>query len=103
MEEGRGRPRSLGDVMPGILREFGPRRRDERAELEEAWDRAAGPAVSGRSRVVGMAKDVLTVAVESAPLRQEIEMFRKAALLERMRAEYTKRKIADLKCVLRAR
>jgi len=88
--------------MDRIVKESGPRKRDEMAELAEAWGRAAGPEVAGRTRILGMARDTLTVAVESAPLRQEIEMFRKPHLLARMRTEFPKRMIADLKCVLRA-
>src|SRR6185503_14601703 len=100
--ERRKDPRSLRDLLPEVLREIGPRRRDELYELTEAWSRAAGPDVALRSRVVGMNRDTLTVAVESASLRQEIESFRRPEILARFRAEFPRRTIADLRCVLRA-
>jgi len=100
--ERRKEPRSLKDLLPEVLREIGPRRRDELYELTEAWSRAAGPDVALRSRVVGMNRDTLTVAVESASLRQEIESFRRPEILARFRAEFPRRTIADLRCVLRA-
>ena len=100
--ERRGAPRRLGEFLPEVLRAFGPRRRDELYALTEAWSRAAGPDVALRSRVVGMNRDTLTVAVESAALRQEIESVRRPEILARIRAEFPRRAIADLRCVLRA-
>ncbi len=92
----------IGDFLPGVLRDVGPRRRDELHALTEAWGRAAGPDVALRSRVVGMNRDTLTVAVESAALRQEIESFRTPEILARFRAEFPRRTVAGLRCVLRA-
>jgi hypothetical protein len=94
--------RKLGEFLPGVLKDLGPKRRDELYALTEAWSRAAGPDVALRSRVVGMNRDTLTVAVESAALRQEIESFRRPEILARFRAEFPRRTIADLRCVLRA-
>jgi hypothetical protein len=100
--ERRRDPRRIGDVLPQVLRDLGPRRRDELYALTEAWSRAAGPDVALRTRVVGMNRDTLTIAVESAALRQEIESFRRPEILARFRAEFPRRTIADLRCVLRA-
>jgi hypothetical protein len=100
MEKRGARP--IGDLLKAVLRDVGPRRRDELYMLTEAWSRAAGPDVALRSRVVGMNRDTLTVAVESAALRQEIESFRRPEILARFRAEFPRRTIADLRCVLRA-
>jgi len=91
--ERRRDPRRIGDLLPGVLRDIGPRRRDELYELTEAWSRAAGPDVALRSRVVGVNRDTLMVAVES---------FRRPEILARFRAEFPRRTIADLRCVLRA-
>jgi len=98
----RGERKRLGDLLPEILKAVGPKKRNELYELTEAWGRAAGPEVARRSRIVGFNRDTLTIAVESAPLRQEIEMFRKPEILAKMRAEYPRRQIADVKFVLKA-
>ena len=100
--ERRRDPRRIGDFLPAVLRDLGPRKRDELYALTEAWNRAAGPDVALRTRVIGMNRDTLTVAVESAALRQEIESFRRPEILARFRAEFPRRMIADLRCVLRA-
>lgn len=99
-ERGSG-PRPLGDLLAGLMKQFGPKRRAELEELSDAWGRAAGPDVARRTRVMGLVRETLTVAVESAPLRQELEQFRKPLLLERMRLEYPGRRIGELRCVLR--
>lgn len=100
--ERRREPRKLGEFLPEILRAIGPRRRDELYALTEAWSRAAGPDVALRTRVIGMNRDTLTIAVESAALKQEIDSFRRPEILARFRAEFPRRPIADLRCVLRA-
>jgi predicted nucleic acid-binding Zn ribbon protein len=92
-------PRRVGDFLQGILRSANPRRRGGLYELTEAWSRAAGPEVARRSRIVELKRDVLTVSVESAALRQELETFRKEEILRRLNAEFTKR-IASLRCIL---
>ncbi|MBI4563627.1 MAG: DUF721 domain-containing protein [Planctomycetes bacterium] len=102
MREGTTAPRKIGELIPAVLRAVRPQVRNELYELSEAWGRAAGPDVARRSRVIGMNRDTLTVAVESAPLRQELETFRKPELLARVRAEFPRRNIANLRCVLRA-
>jgi len=95
-----GNAKRPGDFLQGILRDANPGRRGGLFELTEAWSRAAGPEVARRSRIVGLARDVLTVSVESAALRSEIETFRKDELLARLNREFPARRIAALKCVL---
>lgn len=96
----RGGPaKRAGDFLAEILRAANPRRRGGLFELTEAWSRAAGPEVARRTRIVSLAKDTLTVAVESAALRQELETYRKEEILARLNAEFPKR-VATLKCVL---
>lgn len=94
-------PRRVGQFLQGILRAANPRRRGGLFELTEAWSRAAGPDVARRSRILGLQRDTLTVSVESASLRQEIETFRKTDILERLNREFPTR-IAKLRCILGA-
>jgi len=92
-------PRRVGQFLQDILRGANPRRRGGLSELTEAWSRAAGPEVARRSRIVEFRRDVLTVSVESAALRQELETFRKDEILRRLNAEFSRR-VASLKCIL---
>ncbi len=101
MEREEPGPRRIGQFLPGVLKDIGPRRREELGQLTEAWSRAAGPEVARRSRVVGLNRDTLTVSVESAALRQELESFRRDDILARLRAEYPAKRIAGFRCLLR--
>ena len=93
-------PRSLSDLIAEVMKSsVGPQRK-QRAALCLAWGRAAGTAVARHSRPVGFRGGNLVVCFESAVMRQEVEGFRKAEILERLSVEYPARRIANLKCVL---
>lgn len=101
MREGKSpKPRQLGELIAEVMKSTaGPRRRQHTA-LCLAWIRAAGADVARRSRPVGFRGGNLVVCFESAVLRQEVEGFRKAEILDRLSVEYPDRRIANLKCVL---
>lgn len=94
-------PRRLGELIAEMLKSSGVTRRDELRELSTAWSRAAGPEAAGRSRVVSLRDGTLTVVVESAALRQELETFRREEVLRTMRKDVPGRRIAVLRCVLK--
>ncbi len=100
MERG-GEAKRVGVFFSGILRDVNPRKRGGLFELTEAWTRAAGPDVARQSRLVAFHRDVLTVSVESAALRQEIETYRKEEILANLNRELGGLRVAKLKCVLR--
>ena len=101
MSEGKHpRPKRLGDLVAEVMKTTAGPRRKELAAISLAWSRAVGPNVARRSRPVGFRGGNLVVHFESAVLRQEVECFRKAEILERLSEEYPTRRIANLKCVL---
>ena len=94
-------PVRLGQLMNELLRKVASPKRKEMSALDEAWHRAAGAATSRRSRPVGLRAGELTVSFETSALRQEVECFRKAEILARLRDAYPEAVIAKLKCVIR--
>ena len=94
-------PRSIGELMAEVIKATaGPKRR-ELLELSEAWARAVGVEVARRSRPLSLGKGgQLTVSFDSSALRQEVQSFRKAEILARLKTEYPERRIAALKCIL---
>ena len=99
-EEKKGGARWLGDLIAEFMKTARPQRK-ELAELDEAWIRAAGADVARRSRPLSLKNGELIVSFESSVLRHEIESFRKAEILTRLKSEYPERRIAALRCVLR--
>jgi hypothetical protein len=55
------------------------------AGLDASWVEAVGPSRARATRIAGLRDGVLTVEVESAPLRCELETFYREDLLDRMR------------------
>jgi hypothetical protein len=94
-------PVRLGELMSEVLRKVaGPKRR-EMSALDAAWARAAGPSTAHRSRPLALKAGELTVGFETSALRQEVECFRKAEILARLRDAYPEGGIAKLRCVIR--
>ncbi|HYF00255.1 MAG TPA: DUF721 domain-containing protein [Planctomycetota bacterium] len=94
-------PVRLSALMADVLKRSALPKRREMSGLDAAWAHAAGPDVARRSRPLALKAGELTVAFESAALRQEVECFRKAEILARLAAAWTESRIAKLKCVVR--
>ncbi len=94
-------PQRLGDLISEFLKTSGIRQRGDRKQLADAWSHAVGPSAARRSRVVSLRNGTLTVAVDSAALRQELEMFRRTEVLRRVQEAYPGKRVVALKCVLK--
>lgn len=94
-------PRLLGDLIAELMKKTARPRRKEMTEISEAWARVAGADVARRSEPVGFKGGELTVRFESPVLRQEVQAFRRAEILERLKLALPGQRIATLKCVLR--
>ena len=90
----------LGRALEAWLGEAGLLSGSARTELERAWQGAAGEGRAAQTRLVGLRQQRLWVEVVSAPLRAELETFRKAELLEGLRERYTRRHISDIRFVV---
>lgn len=99
-EGARPEPRRFGDLIRDFLKSPVMARRGDMAELSEAWTRAAGAEVARRSRPVALKAGELMVNFASAAVRHEVEAFRKAEILARLKTELPGRRVASLRCVL---
>lgn len=77
------------------LRGFARVRSDD--ELRAAWKRAAGDELAAQTRPLQLARGVLTIAVSSAPLLNELASFQAADLLARLRQQAPHLTIKSLK------
>jgi predicted nucleic acid-binding Zn ribbon protein len=85
LEERDKGPERLGEILSRVLKESGLLSERGQRSVEEAWQTVAGPTVAGHTRVIGLRSGRLTVGVDSAPLRQELELFRKEELTKALR------------------
>ena len=77
------------------LRGFARVRSD--SELETAWKQVAGPDLSLQSRPLKVSRGTLTVAVENAPLLNELASFQGPGLLLQIQQRFPHLKIQSLK------
>jgi hypothetical protein len=88
--------------MASIVKAAAPKRK-EATLLDLAWAKAAGYETAKRSRPTGLKNGELTVAFETAALRQEVECWRKEEILAKLGKAYPEGRIAKLKCVIQRR
>jgi predicted nucleic acid-binding Zn ribbon protein len=83
----RGTTEKLGDIVASLMQRRVYARPLAMAGLREVWARAAGERVAGRSRVSAYRDGVLTVEVESAAERYELQAFRAQELLAALQSD----------------
>jgi len=89
-------PRPLSAVLSELVSLRGLARSGGTAELASLWREAAGAEIAERTRVLGVKRGVLQVAVSNASLLSELASFHHAALLDVLKRQ-PHLKIHDLK------
>lgn len=92
-------PQKLASAISELVALRGLARVRSESQLGDVWARAAGEW-SRRTRVLGLSRGVLKIAVNSAPLRSELEGFHRPALLAALRETAPHLGLKDLKFVL---
>ncbi len=104
MTQGRGRePEHLSQAVTDLIALRGWAQVQAHARLAEAWSHVAGQPVAAATRVLGIRRGVLQVAVGNSPLLSELASYRKPALLEALARECPDARIRDLKFFMRSR
>ena len=87
-------PARVGDLLGRVLKDFAPTTRSVGSEgehqrledLQEKWTQVVGGELAGLTRIVRYRQGVLTVKVDSSPLRAELQGFARDKLLEDLNA-----------------
>ena len=80
-----GAPEPIRSILERFLARSGIGRPARWRRVAEAWCEAAGTDLADHTRLMAFRRGILEVAVDSAPLLQELAHFRKAELLARLR------------------
>jgi predicted nucleic acid-binding Zn ribbon protein len=88
-------PRSLSVALEGLTATLAPA--TTLARVQEAWERAAGPAIAAAARPTAEREGVLTVSCEAAVWAQELDLMA-GALVPRLNAELGEQAIRELRC-----
>ncbi|MBW3539831.1 MAG: DUF721 domain-containing protein [Planctomycetes bacterium] len=90
-------PQHVSTILSRVVGLRGLARRGSEAQLNELWRRIAGEKLAAGSRVAGIRRGVLQVAVDSAPLLSELAGFHRTSLLSAMRRERPDLELRDIK------
>ena len=82
-----GRMDSIGDLIGKVVQNSGLGKRNSLETLQKAWREAVGREAAQSTRLKSFRGGTLTVEVDSAALAQELGVYHKRELLERLRAE----------------
>ena len=77
----RGGTQKLADILSTVLQKRGYARPLAAAEVLAAWAHVAGERLAARTRVANFRAGILTIEVDSAAQRYEMEAFRGPELL----------------------
>jgi predicted nucleic acid-binding Zn ribbon protein len=103
-DEGRRPVRSLREALAGYLETSGLARAGLTDQIGRAWVDMLGPAIANRTRLARTIRaNVLDVEVDSPALLQELKGFRKAEILEGLRARVKRQYIEDIRFKLGAK
>lgn len=89
----------LGEVLPQLIARYGLQRRKDVEGLAEAWHEAVGEPYAARTRVVGLTRGTLEIAVPHGAFVQELS-FRRAELLAAMQAATVGEQVKKIKFVV---
>jgi len=90
-------PKHLSQALSELVALKGLARVGSDGALREAWESAAGPEISGKTRVLGIKRGVLEVAVANSALLSELTSFHKGSLLKALQSQSPDLAVHDLK------
>ena len=90
-------PRALSDVLGELFTVRGYGRLQTSGDLERAWNCAVGEPYCQETRVAELRRGVLSVTVAHSTLLEELAVFRKAEILQALRAGPLGTAITDIR------
>lgn len=94
-------PQPLAVALSELITRRGLARVRGESQLAEVWAKCIDGQWQDRTRVIGIRRGVLQVAVANAPLRSELQAFHKAAILATLQQTAPQLRIRDIKFQLK--
>lgn len=95
-----GNPERIGDILARFMRESGLLKTAKQNELIRAWRDVVGTGLAAHTKVRSFRSGVLTIAIDSAPLRQEMELFQREELTKALRERLSGLYVRELRFTL---
>ena len=94
-------PRHLSNVLSELIALRGFARQDGDEQLQEDWKQVAGDQFAKSTKVLGLRRGVLQIAVANAPLLSQLVSFHKQTLLARLQKDHPEYRIENVQFRLR--
>lgn len=88
--------KSLGSVMPGVLKDIGLDRRRVELEISKVWNNLIDPIIAAHAQPTGLNKGTLFVTVDNSVWLSEIVRYRRKEILDRLQHSFGKEFIARI-------
>ncbi len=88
LEKEQLRARSLGQIVPKVLKELRIDNRRAEAEVVKVWNDLLDPLIVAHAQPTGMRKGTLFVTVDSSAWLHEIVGYRRKEILDRLRHSF---------------
>ena len=97
------KPKQLKDAISELIAVRGLARAGANTELREAWIDIAGERISQNTRVIGVKRAILEIAVFNSAMLSELASFQKHTLLKEYKSQYPKHGVRDIRFKLETR
>ena len=88
--------RTVGKVMPNVLRELRIDRRQSEAEIARVWNNLIDPTIAKHAQPTGLHKGTLFVTVDSSVWLSEIVRYRHREILQRLQHSFGRDLVARI-------
>jgi predicted nucleic acid-binding Zn ribbon protein len=82
--------KSVGEVMPGLLKELRMEARQGEAEIVKVWNSLIDPVITAHAQPANLHKGTLFVNVDSSVWLAEIVRYRRKDIIERLQNSFGK-------------
>ena len=88
LEKGQMHARSLGQILPSVLKDLRLDGRRAEAEVVKVWNNLLDPLIVAHAQPTGLRKGTLFVTVDSSVWLSEIVCYRRKEILDRLRHSF---------------
>jgi len=92
----------LGDILPQLIAKYGLQQRKNIEKIAQVWRETVGEPFGSVTRVVGLKRGTLEIAVPHNAFVQELS-FRQAELIAGVQADVAEEKIKKIKFVVQGK
>ena len=82
------RARSVGHMLPALLKHLGLEQRRSEAEIAKVWNHLIDPSITAHAQPTGLRKGTLFVNVDSSVWLSEIVRYRRKEILQRLQHSF---------------